>query len=90
MVLKHPGAAQTPKTTDLQPNPKHPSAKPPSGNRRAMLRPSIFALFSLRRRGRPECEATMVLRSRSSECGLLGRQCQNTDASTLGFFNMIF
>ena len=34
MVLKLPGAAQTPKTTDFQPNPKLPSAKPPSGNRR--------------------------------------------------------
>ena len=34
MVLKPPGAAQTPKTIDFQPNPKPPSAKPPSGNRR--------------------------------------------------------
>ena len=34
MVFKHPGAAQTPKTTDVQPNPQPPSAKPPSGNRR--------------------------------------------------------
>ena len=29
MVLKHPGTAQTPKTTDFQPNPKPPSPKPP-------------------------------------------------------------
>ena len=34
MVLKHPGAAQMPKTTDFQPNPEHPSAKHPCGNRR--------------------------------------------------------
>ena len=35
MALKHPGAAQTPKTTDFQPNANPPSAKPPlSGNRR--------------------------------------------------------
>ena len=34
MALTLPGAAQTPKTTDFQPNPKPPSAKPPSGNRR--------------------------------------------------------
>jgi len=37
MVLKHPGPAQTPKTTDFQPNPKPPFAKPPSGNRRQTL-----------------------------------------------------
>ena len=34
MVLKPPGAAQTPKTTEFQPKSKPPSAKPPSGNRR--------------------------------------------------------
>ena len=33
-AVKPPGAAQTLKTTDCQPNPKPPSAKPPSGNRR--------------------------------------------------------
>jgi len=37
MVLRPPGAAQTPKTTDFQPNPKPPSAKPPCGNRRWFL-----------------------------------------------------
>ena len=31
-VLKPPGAAQTPKTIDFQPNPHPPSAKPPSGS----------------------------------------------------------
>jgi len=29
MVLKNPGVAQTTKTTNFQPNPKMPSAKPP-------------------------------------------------------------
>jgi len=32
MVLKPPGAAQTSKTTDFQPNSQPPTAKPPSGN----------------------------------------------------------
>ena len=41
MVLKPPGAAQTPKTTDFQPNPKLPSAKPPSGNRRLAWKPAV-------------------------------------------------
>ena len=34
MVLKPPGPGQIPKTTDFEPNPEPPSAKPPSGNRR--------------------------------------------------------
>ena len=42
MALKHPGAAQTPKTTDFQPNPKPPFAKPPSGNRRGWVFGSLL------------------------------------------------
>ena len=34
MVLKTPGVAQTPKTTEFLPNPKPPSGKSLSGNRR--------------------------------------------------------
>ena len=53
MVLKHPGAAQTPKTTDFQPNPKPPSAKPPSGNRRWLLASPNSKTHIARRVGLP-------------------------------------
>ena len=46
MVFKPPGAAQTPKTTDFQPNPKPSSAKPPSGNCRRQLQTARDAVRS--------------------------------------------